>query len=934
MPPKRSSKSPKGMAKPRTPVTSSRGSGTSPAADPAEGYVKNIEDEEREASEDDEPQVFFEGSVERDANAFLNRVELLNGHSSGDPYFSPSVRKDFVEMYSGLNDHGYNQEDQSAVAELLRAGVSLQNLKDTLPALGRSSGSSGLSQKSQPGESPSHLAKVQAIRGAAVPSIEDVRSIFKGCVTGNGQKATQAFFPQLTKEFRAVMESLPGHVGFHSQNLPNFDALHEYLTASGLLALLSAVNPLASLPFAFKDPGTETVSEPVEDTTQGGAQETDSNDIEKLLLKSETHGTSGAASKAQLASIINNRRLSVFFTDPIDISMTKNVEVACSCLYTQIQDRFTLPVKYVEGMLLLNELAFLLMRFLKVVFKAFPLLFVGLEQKCDGALKVASQVSRHPRSQVNLFESLLQTTYDIACTRILPYIAQQLMLRLQPHGYQIGSFNAVRDIYCFTVNGSSPVFAQLVAFIKQVNAATATTPIPKDPSLVTSCHPALLPRCMFDFFVTQLGQYSSSVKLDASTKLALEDIFKSVASGDISTLDQLLLVIEDHSQRGLFPIVDSKNTSGASVALISQASSGNQSLPKGAPPGSCIPFWSRGSCRFGDGCRYDHVSKDTKGSSSVDTSKGKFPPADAPSKSAKSSVKPSSSFPPALSNAQAARMEEFQDKMSTIHGLLRGAKVSPSSAFKSLKIGNYLRHIRVPGKDASGGSWDTFCPLEGCDLPNFAEIADLVKDVRRLLVSLQPSLLYAKELPFPNYPQTIMPPSLQCRGGSNFDHRSKGSGGRGYVHASTYSKGKGHGKGYGKEYYNDSDWRSPQTHQAQRGHGGNSFHSAAEDWQAWNESHHPPPHSSPYNPPQRSLPYDHEDAMASHNAMQMFLGQPSTARSLSSSGGSVSSMQHRGSPASSQTQTDESSSQSFWASGPKPHGGGNGKGKGYGYSWN
>ena len=75
MPPKRSSKSPKGMAKPRTPVTSSRGSGTSPAADPAEGYVKNIEDEERKASEDDEPQVFFEGSVERDANAFLDRVE-------------------------------------------------------------------------------------------------------------------------------------------------------------------------------------------------------------------------------------------------------------------------------------------------------------------------------------------------------------------------------------------------------------------------------------------------------------------------------------------------------------------------------------------------------------------------------------------------------------------------------------------------------------------------------------------------------------------------------------------------------------------------------------------------------------------------------------------------------------------------------------------
>jgi len=249
--------------------------------------------------------------------------------------------------------------------------------------------------------------------------------------------------------------------------------------------------------------------------------------------------------------------------------------LACSSLYTQIQDRFTLPVKYVEGMLLLNELAFLLMRFLKVVFKAFPLLFVGLEQKCDGALKVASQVSRHPRSQVNLFESLLQHTYDVSCTRILPYIAQQLILRLQPNGCQIGSFDAVRDIYSVTVNGSSPVFAQLVDFIKQVNVASANTPIPKDSPMGTSCHPALLPQCMFDFFVSQLGQYRSSVKLDASTKLALEDIFKSVVSGDISSLEQLLAVIEDHSQRGLFPIVDSKKISGSSVALVSQASSGN-----------------------------------------------------------------------------------------------------------------------------------------------------------------------------------------------------------------------------------------------------------------------------------------------------------------------------------------------------------------------
>ena len=293
-----------------------------------------------------------------------------------------------------------------------------------------------------------------------------------------------------------------------------------------------------------------------------------------------------------------------------------------------------------------------------MVFKAFPLLFVGLEQKCDGALKVASQVSRHPRSHVNLFESQLQHIFDVSCTRVLPYIAQQLILRLQPNGCQIGSFDAVRDIYSVTVNGSSPVFAQLVDFIKQVNVASANTPIPKDSPMGTSCHPALLPQCMFDFFVSQLGQYRSSVKLDASTKLALEEIFKSVAFGVILSLEQLLAVIEDHSQRGLFPIVDSKKISGSSVALVSQASSGNPSVPRGAPPGTCVQFWLRNSCRYGDGCRNLHVSKDSKDSSndsSVDTSKGKSPSADATSKSVKSSVKPSF-FPPALSKAQAALM--------------------------------------------------------------------------------------------------------------------------------------------------------------------------------------------------------------------------------------------------------------------------------------
>ena len=205
MPPKSSSKSPKGTVKPRTPVTSLRGSGTSSTANPfgalndesvaaADSRVDNKEGEEHDDSEDDEQQVFFGSVVESDANALLDRIESMYGHSSENPYFSPSVRQDFVELYPGLNDNGYNDDDKSAVVEMLMAGVSLQSLKDTLPALGKSSSGSGLSQKYQLGESPSHQAKVQAIRGAVVPSVEEVRSIFKDCVTGNGQTPTQTFY--------------------------------------------------------------------------------------------------------------------------------------------------------------------------------------------------------------------------------------------------------------------------------------------------------------------------------------------------------------------------------------------------------------------------------------------------------------------------------------------------------------------------------------------------------------------------------------------------------------------------------------------------------------------------------------------------------------------------------------------------------------------
>lgn len=940
MPPKSSSKSPKGTVRPKPPVTSLRGSGSSTTnIFGALNDESAAGDEEQDGNEDDEQQVKFGSLDDVDANALLDQAESLHeqqmgDRSSGHSYFSPSVRQDFLEMYSGLHTHGYNQDDKIAVAELLRIGVSSQSLKETLPVLGKTPSGGGLSQKLQPGESPSHQAKVQAIRNASLPEVAEVKSIFNGCVTGDQQSATQAFLPLLNAQFRKIVAAIPGHAGLHSQNFPNIELMLSSFTATGVLTLMTAVNSTASLPFAFKDSGPAAAKDSL-NNAQGAAQEKDFTGIEKLLMNSESHGVSGTASKAQLAGITVNRRRSIFFTESNDIGISPmDLDLLSSSFCTLIQDRFTLPVKYIEGMLLLNELVLLLMRFLKVVFQAYPSIFVGLEHRFDQARLVASQVSRHPRSYVNIFELLMQQNYDVSHVRLLPYIAEKLISRLDaPNAFLIGSFNHVRDIYSIILNGNTPVFSQIVEFIKKVTVATADTPIPKGCPPETPCHPALSPPCVFQLFVTLLWTYRSSFQLDASTKLAMEDIFRLIASGDISSLDALRAAIEDHSQKGLFPIVYTKKPQASSVALVTQNSQGKPSAPRGAPPGTCVQYWSKGNCRFGDGCRYTHVSKDSSMDKSEKSTSADLP---ATSKPVKPSVK-SSSFPPALSREQSNLMDEYQSKMLTIQGYLRGALAIPSFVheYPSVKIGKCLKHVRVPGKDASGAWWDTYTFEKNCEcpcdnLPEFEEIRQLLKDARRLHHSLIPSLLLATDIPFPSRPQTISPPSLRSRD-SNYGYASKSV--RGSGHGSGYGNGSGHGYGQGSNY----GWKSPHSSHAGRGHGGNSFLSAAHEWQAWNPFQHPPPQQpSPYGPPQQPLPYVPEvpgDAMASHQAMHMFLGQPPISRPLGSSGGSVSSVQHRGSAASSQAQPVESSSQSFWASGPKPPDGGKGNGKGRDF-WN
>ena len=87
---------------------------------------------------------------------------------------------------------------------------------------------------------------------------------------------------------------------------------------------------------------------------------------------------------------------------------TESLKVAATSFLSIVRDRLTVPAKFIEGMYILNELVLLFVAYFKVVFQAFPSLFVGLAEQLDKALAVAPHVYGNPRSFVLLFELTVQ----------------------------------------------------------------------------------------------------------------------------------------------------------------------------------------------------------------------------------------------------------------------------------------------------------------------------------------------------------------------------------------------------------------------------------------------------------------------------------------------------------------------------------------------
>ena len=139
----------------------------------------------------------------------------------------------------------------------------------------------------------------------------------------------------------------------------------------------------------------------------------------ETLLASMQGKSSKKASIAKVCSITGGLNRSLYFTEEFAHKIpTELLKTASIALLSAIRNRLMVPTKFIESMVILNELVLLFLKIFKVVFKAYPLIFIGLEEKLDEALAVASQVYATSSSYVPIFELRAQFGMDVSSLRL------------------------------------------------------------------------------------------------------------------------------------------------------------------------------------------------------------------------------------------------------------------------------------------------------------------------------------------------------------------------------------------------------------------------------------------------------------------------------------------------------------------------------------
>ena len=933
-------------------------------------------------NDEQESEVSFGSINEIEANEFLDRIEIMyekqHGLSPvGASHISKEAREAFVEMYPRLRTTNYHDDALVAVVDLLILGVNKVSLMQQLPALSKSTLSSTDIVRFSATENSAVQAKLKSIRETPIPSVEEIKRQLKPQVSENGRSARQGFGAELNAALQSLLRSIPSHVGLKADTFPAIDKLI-HLTSTGIMTSLLNANPLSAAQMAFSLPPT---------LQSGGAHSTsevsDARDVlhppisgladneksapftslqtslqaDQTGFESVVASLKGRSSKfssmEKVGSLTGGLNRSLYFNEEIPHNISLDLlKTASISLLTAIRPHLMVPTKFIESMIILNELVLLLLKFFKEVFKAFPSLFIGLADKLDQALSVAPHVAGNSRSYVHIYELYAHLGMDVASLRFLPYMSQEISKAISSSGTSSGGSHVlVGRVYNYKFQPDMALHEQILKYNKLVTKAIEFTPIPKGMPQSTAVHPALDDCCTFSILASALVEYLQILG-DTESRLVLLDILHNIDLNKISTTTQLLELISLHSKSGKFQAISVKSSLG--MALVTSAESSDQGLSDKA----CFSFERTGSCSFGDECKYKHSDK---------------------SASSNPNEKPPSKFElkgghPKLSPVDILKIDMYFDKTATLQAYAHGASEELGLPYK---IGKIFKFVRIPGRDDTGGSWNGYLLINASDLPKIPEVENLLSDVHRLAKQVSALTDEFKQIPFPtNRPKQIpismiSGPEWSSKGdkglpqrnskgfkgvkgfsggsvdfgfkhdsGSNYGSNSKGSNYGG----SSYGKGSGKGfSGRGPQFGKDNSGRgkgySAYSREGDRGKG-NSFLSAAEvvpptpspDWP------HPPPSCLQGPVSQQS----HIETL--QQAMRMLLSQPSQPSHASMgakgsqshiydppySDGSFDRMQSYApdsSPYAPQgAPFDETSGKSFWSQGSQYNGSNNGKG--------
>jgi len=477
---------------------------------------------ESKGEEEQESEVSFGSINEHEANEFLNRIETMYEKQHGPlpdgaSYISLEAREAFIDMYSRLRITNYDDEALAAVADLLMLGVKKESLMQQLPALSKGIISATDAVRFSATENAAVQSKIKSIREAAIPSVEEIKQQLKLQVSDNGQSARQGFSAELNVAVQSLLGSISSHVGLKPHNCPSMDMLKN-LTSTGIVTLLLNMNPLGSASMAFSLPPTlqsggahstgekSGYDEPIT-SLQTSLQE-DQTGFESVVASMQGK-SSKYSSMEKVVSLTGGLNSSLYFNEKFPHSISQDLLKTTSISFlSAIRPRLMVPTKFIESMIILNELVLLLLKFFKVVFKAFPALFIGLADKLDEALSVASHIFGNSRSYVQIYELHAQLGIDVAALRFLPYMAQEITKATSSSGTSSGgSYTLVAKVYSLKLQREVSLHEQIIKQVKLVNKAIEFTPIPKGMPQSTAVHPALDDCCTFSILVSALVEY-------------------------------------------------------------------------------------------------------------------------------------------------------------------------------------------------------------------------------------------------------------------------------------------------------------------------------------------------------------------------------------------------------------------------------------------